>query len=271
MLPGKGTGHVSDEAGKEMYYFKIHRIRAMKTGVFFHSMPVGFTRCRMILFPGTICLVLVAAAMMLPVLSSPHAEGAGHVAIGSGVDASALEAGPARVTADQFLEAVQNGFLDNVKECLDRGIDMNVRNEKGESALHLVKDAATAEYLISRGADVNLPDRQSGMTPLFFQEVPIARLLVAAGANVNARSLKGNTPLIWFAYSSYLEGIEYLLSVNADLHAVNDDGKTVLDVAEDFGSPELVEYLREAGAKKGSQNKPSEIPEDAGRSHEGRP
>jgi len=63
----------------------------------------------------------------------------GHRALGSGADASALEdGGPALTTADQFLVAVQNGFLDNVKECLGRGIDMNVRNEKGESALSLV-------------------------------------------------------------------------------------------------------------------------------------
>ena len=223
--------------------------------------------------------VLLAAGIIFPVLSSAQAEDidsrannpAAPKVLGGSADASTLAAGSALITPGQFLEAVQNGSLDKVKDCLARGVDINVRNENGESALHLVRDAALAEFLISRGADVNLSDRQFGMTPLFVQEVPIARLLVEAGANLNARSRTGNTPIIWFAYSNYLEGIKYLLSVNADLHAMNNDGRTVLDVAEDFGSPELVRYLRAAGAKKGRQNNSSDNPEDAGWSREIRP
>ena len=129
-------------------------------------------------------------------------------------------------------------------------MDVNVQNETGESALHLVKDVALAKYLIERGANVNLPDRQFRMTPLFSQEAAVARLLVAAGADVNAVSHQGNTPIIWYAYSNYLEGIKYLVSAGADINAVNHDGKTVLDVAEDFSDPELVEYLHSVGAEK---------------------
>jgi uncharacterized protein len=73
--------------------------------------------------------------------------------------------------------------------------------------------------------------------------LPQKRLLVAAGANVNAQSDQGNTPIIWFAYSSYLEGIRYLVSVGAKIDAVNHDRKTVLDVAENFSSSGLIEYL----------------------------
>ncbi len=154
----------------------------------------------------------------------------------------------ALITPDEFLDAVRSGDLEKVKTVLAQGIDINVHNEVGEFALHLVKDVTLAKYLISHGADVNLHDKQFGMTPLFFQEVPVAKLLVAAGANVNAQSDKGNTPMIWFAYSNYLEGIRYLVSVGADIQVVNHDGKTILDVAEDFGSPELVEYLHSIGA-----------------------
>jgi ankyrin repeat protein len=154
------------------------------------------------------------------------------------------------ITPDQFLDAVRNGSLAVVKAALSQGMNINSQNEAGESALHLVGDIALAEYLIARGADVNLPDKEFGMTPIFFQEVPITRLLVATGADVNARSHQGNTPVIWFAYSNYLEGIRYLVSAGADIHAVNQDGKTVWDVASHFGSPELIEYLRSIGAQK---------------------
>ena len=76
-------------------------------------------------------------------------------------------------------------------------MDVNVQNETGESALHLLKDITLAKYLIARGANVNLPDGQSGMTPLFFQEVAVARLLIAAGANVNCltHAADGSDPI----------------------------------------------------------------------------
>ncbi|MBN1547106.1 MAG: ankyrin repeat domain-containing protein [Syntrophaceae bacterium] len=192
---------------------------------------------------GVLLLLPVLMLSSGPVVQKAHADN---------LSDSSIKTREAMVTTEQFLDAVRNGSFEEVKAALAQGIDINVQNEFGESALHLVKKASLAQYLIEHGAAVNLTESQYGMTPIFFQEVPIARLLVAAGANVNARSNKGNTPLIWFAYSNYLEGIKYLISVGADLQAANADGKTALDVAEGFAEPELVEYLRTHGAKKGN-------------------
>ncbi|MFO7568238.1 MAG: ankyrin repeat domain-containing protein [Smithellaceae bacterium] len=158
------------------------------------------------------------------------------------------------ITPDQFLAAARNGSLQKVKAALAQGIDINVQNEIGESALHLAKGTALVKFLITQGANVNLPDKQAGMTPLFFQDVPVARLLIAAGADVNARSHDGNTPLHWFAYSNYLEGVQYLVSVGADIHAVNKDGRTALDIARRFGNRVLVNYLRSIDVEKRSDN-----------------
>jgi ankyrin repeat protein len=159
------------------------------------------------------------------------------------------------ITPDQFLAAARNGSIQKVQVALAQGIDINVQNEIGESALHLAKGTALVKFLIKHGANVNLPDKQAGMTPLFFQDVPAARLIIAAGADVNARSHDGNTPLHWFAYSNYLEGVQYLVSAGADIHAVNKDGKTALDVARRFGNRALVDYLRSIDVEKKSNNK----------------
>ena len=195
-------------------------------------------------------LTLIAIGMVFLCSTSLHAHPPGDKAI-SGSASGFFEKGHrVSITPDQFLDAVRNGSLAIVKAALSQGMNINTQNDAGESALHLVRDIALAKYLIARGADVNLPDKEFGMTPIFFQELPITRLLVASGADVNARSHRGNTPMIWFAYSNYLEGVQYLVSAGADIHTVNHDGKTVWDVARHFGSPELIEYLRSIGAEK---------------------
>lgn len=147
-----------------------------------------------------------------------------------------------------FLEAVQEGRLDEVREYLDGGVDVNTRNSLGEGALHLVRDTKIAALLIEGGADLEMRDAQTGMTPLFFQDGEIMRLLIKAGANVDARSDHGNTPLMWYAYSGYKEGITLLLHHGADIEARNADGQTALDIAERFADPEVSAFLLSAGA-----------------------
>lgn len=159
------------------------------------------------------------------------------------------------VSIQQFLAAAAAGSLEDVKSWLARGMDVNARNEFGQTALHVVQKAETAQYLIKSGADVNARDKDFSMTPLFYQEVPVARLLVAAGADINARSKKGNTPLIWHSYNGYQKGIAYLLSKGADINAVNDDGQTALDVAETFANRSLAKYLRTKGARSNRLNR----------------
>jgi len=48
----------------------------------------------------------------------------------------------------QFLESVRNGNFQAVREGLKSGADVNVQNEFGESALHLVRDPQIALFLI---------------------------------------------------------------------------------------------------------------------------
>lgn len=194
----------------------------------------------------TVCLA--AAGFLLLVASLSPAQDKIVKSSGETIpDLCADGAGPELTLSDEFLAAAQSGSLKKVKAALEDGIDVNAQNASGQSAPHLVADPATAAYLIERGADVHLQEKDFGMTPLFFQEVPIARLLVAAGADVNARSFNGNTPLIWFAYGNYLEGVQYLVSVGADTAALNRDGQTALDVAERFGNREVADYLLSLG------------------------
>src|SRR5262249_3941184 len=65
-----------------------------------------------------------------------------------------------------LMQAVLYGSLDDVRLLLDRGADVNAKNDAGATALHwAVHDAAKTRLLIDKGADVNAKS-DHGRTPL---------------------------------------------------------------------------------------------------------
>jgi ankyrin repeat protein len=92
--------------------------------------------------------------------------------------------------------AVQKGSIEAVKQHLAAGTDVNAKNERGATPLHLAGDhKEVAELLIKKGADVNAKDYR-GITPLHVgQTKEVAALLIAEGADVNAKTNVGKTPL----------------------------------------------------------------------------
>lgn len=138
-----------------------------------------------------------------------------------------------------------------VREQLDKGVNVNAMNDAGSTPLHITQSKAIVKLLIEKGADVNALD-ESGKTPIFSKEVELTKILVEAGANINVRSNKyDSTPLTWYAYSGYLEGIQYMVSLGADINAKNSDGRSAYDIAKEFGHFELLDYLKSVGAKPG--------------------
>ncbi len=91
----------------------------------------------------------------------------------------------------------------------------------GETPLHIVSNKEVAKLLIDRGADVNAKDYQFKMTPIFSQNVETSKLLLEAGADINTKSKDGNTPIIWYSNSNYIEGIEFLIEAGADVAGKN--------------------------------------------------
>lgn len=153
-------------------------------------------------------------------------------------------------TADeQLFIAGQENDIVKMKLALKNGADINARTEAGQTVLHFVQDQDLAKFLIQKGADVNLKDYDFEMTPIYFQRVAVAKLLHKAGADVNVRAKKGITPLMWYTYSNYVEGLKFLIANGAHVNVVNAEGSTALDIAIRFQHRESVAYLRSAGAK----------------------
>lgn len=95
-------------------------------------------------------------------------------------------------------EAVRSGRVDFARLLLQAGAEVNGRDDKGVSALHLATfdgDIDLCRVLIAARAEVDLQDCV-GQTPLFFSPTRrICRLLVEQFADVSALNFKGQTAL----------------------------------------------------------------------------
>ena len=100
----------------------------------------------------------------------------------------------------------RGGSVDRVRALIETGADVNVRNHKGQTALHCAAKAGFAEIvklLLAHGAEVDARDGQ-GETPLAtalrstvkdkVALMAVVRLLAEAGADPDAKDDRGRTP-----------------------------------------------------------------------------
>ncbi|KAM7539072.1 hypothetical protein Aperf_G00000055682 [Anoplocephala perfoliata] len=129
-----------------------------------------------------------------------------------------------------FLEAASRGDLDEVKKLIKAGIDTNVTNEDGLTALH--------QCCIDNNLDM-------------------CTLLLENGANVNAKDNEQWTPLHAAATCGNKELCELLIKWGADLLALNIDGNMPYDLCDDDDTLILVET--EMAKRKVTQQQIDEI------------
>jgi ankyrin repeat protein len=119
---------------------------------------------------------------------------------------------------EDFIIAINNDRVAQVKELLAKGIDPNTVGPNGEPALVL---AARANYVATVDA------------------------LLAAKANVNARSAVGDSAIMAAALNGHLDLVKKLRARGAE---INNSGWTPLTYAATGGHDAVVEYLLAEGA-----------------------
>ena len=121
-----------------------------------------------------------------------------------------------------------------LKALLDRGADVNLKGQYGETPLFGSDESKeTADILIAHGANVSLRD-VNGLTPLLLAARGTngaVQSLVQHGAEVNARNSDGGSALHEAAHSSDAPTVSFLLDHKADVNAQDNHGDTPLHFA----------------------------------------
>jgi hypothetical protein len=122
-----------------------------------------------------------------------------------------------------FLDSARYGDLDDIKQLLDAGVDVNAADAGGNTALH--KACANGH-------------------------VEAASLLLNRGARCAANA-NGNTPLHWAALNGHVEVIRLLvgrLDADADVLAKNAFGRSALTEATAHGHEDIARLLVSHGS-----------------------
>ena len=125
---------------------------------------------------------------------------------------------------EDIFEAAEMGTARDVASFVNKGNDVNAKNEVGFTALHYA-----AHYN---------------------QNIDVLRYLVSAGADINAKTNLGRTPLHQAALSDDADTavLKYLIAQGADVNAKSNTGQTPLDIANTEAKKTA---LRAAGGKSG--------------------
>ena len=154
------------------------------------------------------------------------------------------------LTEEEHISSFLRPYLDSNTE-----IDINVKNEKGQTALHLTAYFGldkTIGLLLDSRADVNVQD-ETGKTPLYYavenDQPETVDYLLGCRAKVDTfENLRNWTPLHLAAYSGFLECVEVLLNNEANVNAPCLFLLTPLHYACLNGHFGIVELLVESGA-----------------------
>jgi pectate lyase len=150
-------------------------------------------------------------------------------------------------------QAVHLGDLEKVKEFLEQGIDINAKDENGQTSLYIAvrnDNKEIVKLLIDKGADANVKDAQGG-SPLYIavsaENNSMAELLIKSGADVNGNDAQGRGILYTAVVSNNKDMVELLLKSGADVNARGMRGRTILQTFQEEGrNKEIVDLLTKA-------------------------
>ncbi len=141
-----------------------------------------------------------------------------------------------------------NSSLEATKLLIENGADPNEYGDGNVLAIHNASIEVT-KYLISKDADVNLIGYEE-CTPLMYEvymhNYENVKILNEKGADVNYQSqYDGYTSLHWASRKGDLELVILLLQKGADLHTLNKERQSPLDLAGSNNHDDVFDYLTE--------------------------
>ena len=161
----------------------------------------------------------------------------------------------ADASQSELVKAAKRKNFTVVKALLEKGVDVNVPQGDGATALHWAAywdDSDLVDELIAAGANVNVAN-DLRVSPLALAAAngngTIVENLLKAGADPNARGETGVTALMQAARIGSLKAVEVLLGFEADANAsTNDRLQTALMWASSQRHPGVTRMLLEHDA-----------------------
>ena len=149
--------------------------------------------------------------------------------------------------------AARTGNVENVKAFLEKGTNINEKDNSGLTPLHIaVSDDSkkVVEFLLAEGADVNAKDKW-GYTPLYYaiwnENKDLATLLIGKGAEVNVEPEK-DYPLIYYAvWNEDLDAVKLLVAKGAKFDVKILKDRTAFHYAVGQGNRGIAEFLVSKG------------------------
>ncbi len=157
-------------------------------------------------------------------------------------------------TPEDFVRSAGQGDVDLVGLFLRAGMDRNVQDGRGYTALMQASESGkktVVKALLQDGAKPDMPNKE-GSTALLLaagnDHFECVRLLIDAAADVNKANAKSWTPLTMAVYRGHLKTTEVLLKTSRDALQKGDQFSRALMVASFLGHLEIVRGLLDAGA-----------------------
>ena len=175
-----------------------------------------------------------------------YAAGSGNIDIVSAL----LKSGAKKGIAIGYLVAASKCHDDIVNLLLERGVEVNAKDEGGLTApvaAAMGGCAATIKMLAAKGADLKAAN-SNGFTPLiaaaFTGSRDTMQILLDQPVDVNAADKLGRTALMGAAVRGMLDIVQLLLAKGADPTAHDHEGRSAAGYAAIVGEQEVVKYFQ---------------------------
>jgi ankyrin repeat protein len=157
--------------------------------------------------------------------------------------------------ADRYLDAARRGDLELLELCIEKGVDVGVKDGFARSALLLAaRDGRSLEMvrrLQSKGLAIDEPDVR-GIAPLGYAagngQLDLLSYLLEQGAAADRQDTQGLTPLFHATLSGKTQAVARLLKADVDIDTQDRFGDTPLMGACAKGHDDIARLLVKAGA-----------------------
>lgn len=158
-----------------------------------------------------------------------------------------------------LMEAAGKGDSRTVQQLIAEGVDINLGNKRGETAIYIACEASHTEVvklLIQAKADVNIATTYGNETPLIAAankgNDEILTMLINAKARINPKPTQSRyqtdeTALMAAAGNGHASSVKLLIKAKARLNDQDGKGRTALFRASEAGHTEVVKILIKAG------------------------